>query len=197
MPLQKIRPSNRAKAAVAAVMAVSTAAGGVWYATTPGGETVPAAVMLASETLIKPWEGRALRAYYDRIARPPVWTICDGDTDNVRPGMVETPSGCDKRLQRRLGREFYPGLKRCIASFETRPVAWQAMMVSLAWNIGVGNACGSTAARLGRAGDYQGSCLAATAFNKAGGRLIVGLARRREMGDASRIGEAELCVSGL
>lgn len=197
MPTQKIRASKRATGAIAAIMSTATAVGGVWYVAKPGVDPVPAAVALAGDTLIKPWEGRELRAYYDRIARPPLWTICDGDTKNVRAGMVETPAGCDRRLQGRLSREFYPGLKACIADFETRPVAWQAMMVSLAWNVGAKAACDSSAARLGRAGQYQASCKAATAFNKAGGRMIIGLVKRREMGDATRIGEAELCVSGL
>lgn len=38
---------------------------------------------------------------------------------------------------------------------------------------------------------------AATVFNRVGGRMVIGLVNRREMGDPSRIGEAELCVSGL
>lgn len=197
MPINKIRASGRASAAVASIMAVSTLVGGVWYVATPGGEKMPAAVKLASETLVRPWEGEELRAYLDRIARPPVWTICAGDTKNVKAGMVETREGCTRRLMGRLDREFYPGLKRCIAGFATKPVSWQAMMLSLSWNVGVASACGSTAARLGRAGQYHASCLAATAFNRAGGRMVIGLVKRREMGDASRIGEAELCVSGL
>ncbi|OCC05281.1 glycoside hydrolase [Labrys sp. WJW] len=197
MPTQKIRSSKRAAGAIAAIMSIATAIGGVWYVRQPGGDAVPAAVALASDTLIRPWEGTELRAYYDRVARPPVWTICSGDTRNVRPGMVETPAGCSKRLKTRLATEFYPGLKACVDGFEAKPVAWQAMMISLAWNVGVGGACGSSAARLGRASQYQASCIAATAFNKAGGRMIIGLVKRREMGDATRIGEAELCVSGL
>lgn len=197
MPVQKIRPTKRASAAIAAVLAMATSIGGVWYVKQPAGDAVPAAVALASDTLIKPWEGRELRAYFDRIARPPVWTVCDGDTKDVRPGLVETPAGCDRRLKRRLGAEFFPALKACIGGFEQKPLAWQAMMISLAWNVGTGAACASSAARLGRAGQYRASCEAATAFNKAGGRMIVGLVNRREMGDASRIGEAELCVSGL
>jgi hypothetical protein len=36
-----------------------------------------------------------------------------------------------------------------------------------------------------------------TWFNRAGGRVIVGLKKRREMGDASRMGELELCLEGL
>lgn len=193
MPTNKIRSSPRARAAIAAVVALAT--GG--YILKPGEPPVSAAVVLASQTLVQPWEGRALRAYLDTLAKPPVWTICDGDTQNVRKDMVETPAGCDKRLQRRMTKEFEPALQECVEGFHDKPVSWQAMMLSLAWNVGSRAACKSKAAEYGRRGLYMASCVAATAFNKAGGRVIIGLVKRREMGDAHRIGEAELCVSGL
>lgn len=195
MPTKPLRPSKRASAAIAAVLATATAAGG--YILLPTGEKVPPAVVLAMETLIPPWESEELRAYLDKIAKPPVWTICAGDTENVRPGMVETRAGCAKRLRVRLIRDYYQPLTRCIAGFDKAPASWGAMMISLAWNIGVGGACKSTAARLGREGKFRESCDAATAFNRAGGKVIRGLVLRREMGDATRIGEGELCVSGL
>jgi GH24 family phage-related lysozyme (muramidase) len=167
------------------------------YVLTPGEPPVSAAVVLASQTLVQPWEGRALRAYLDTVAKPPVWTICDGDTQNVRRGMVETPAGCDKRLKRRMTKEFEPALQECVEGFHDKPVSWQAMMLSLAWNVGSHAACKSKAAEYGRRGLYMASCVAATAFNRAGNRVVIGLVKRRGMGDASRIGEAELCVSGL
>ena len=102
MPVNRIRASGRASAAVAAIMAMSTLVGGVWYVARPGEEKMPAAVALAAETLVRPWEGTELRAYLDRIAKPPVLTICGGDTKNVKPGMVETQAGCTKRLMGRL-----------------------------------------------------------------------------------------------
>lgn len=173
MPINKIRASGRAKVAIA------------------GAAT---AVALAAGTLIQPWEGRRLVAYRDIVG---VLTICDGDTNNVRPGMRETNTGCDRRLRERVERDFYHPLTRCIAGFETKPKSWQAAMISLAYNVGTGAACRSTAARLGREGNLAASCLAATNFNKAGGEVVTGLVNRREMGDASRIGEAELCLSGL
>jgi GH24 family phage-related lysozyme (muramidase) len=196
MPVNKIVSTKRAKSAIAAIMSVATMIGGVWYVRSSG-EQVPAAVVLASQSLVRPWEGRQLKAYLDRIAKPPVWTICDGDTQNVKPGMIETAAGCDARLNRRMTKEFYPTLKRCIAGFEKKPVSWQAMMLSLSWNVGTSAACGSTAAKLGRARQYHSSCLAATAWNKAGGHVVIGLVNRREMGDTSRLGESELCVSGV
>ncbi|WP_309550542.1 glycoside hydrolase family protein [Rhizobium rhizogenes] len=63
--------------------------------------------------------------------------------------------------------------------------------------MGAQGACTSTAAKLGGKGQYVESCNTATAFNKSGGRMYIGLTKRREMGDATRIGEGELCVSGL
>lgn len=189
----KLSPSKRARAAIAAIAAA--AIGGMVYLF-PGAPPVPDDVALAVQVLVKPWEGRSLRAYLDRIAEPDVWTICDGDTTNVKPGMAETPAGCDKRLATKIVRDYRPKLVACVPNWSKAPLGWRAMMDSLAWNIGIGAACGSTAARLGRAGRWLESCSAATAFNRAGGRMVVGLANRRGMGDVSRIGEGELCVSG-
>ncbi|RWN30299.1 MAG: glycoside hydrolase [Mesorhizobium sp.] len=192
--------SNRAKAAIAAIMAmVAVTIGGVRYI---GG--VPDDVVLASTYLVEPWEGEVLKAYLDKIAKPPRWTICAGDTQNVKPNMVETPKGCKARLQRRMTKEFRPALVKCIPGFNKQPISWRSMMNSLAWNIGSGAACNSSAAGIvnvaaqkGKTPDYVASCKAATLYNKAGGRVIIGLKHRREMGDATRIGEGELCMSGL
>lgn len=192
--------SRRAKSAIASIMALaSVTVGGIRYI-----NQVPDDVVLASTYLVNPWEGEVLRAYLDRIAKPPRWTICAGDTQNVKPGMVETPKGCEERLQRRMLKEFRPALVKCIPGFNKQPLSWRGMMDSLAWNIGSGAACNSGAAGIvnaavkkGETPDYVASCKRATAYNKAGGRVIIGLVKRREMGDATRIGEGELCVSGL
>lgn len=194
MPTSKLRPTKRASVAIGAVAA---AAIGGYVALFPGAAPVPDDVALAVTVLVKPWEGRSLRAYLDTVAKPPVWTICDGDTKGVRPGMVETAAGCDRRLASRIVRDYRARLVACVPNWPTAPLSWRAMMTSLAWNIGVDAACRSTAARLGRAGRWLESCTAATAFNRAGGRMVIGLANRRGMGDATRIGEGELCASGL
>lgn len=193
MPVNKIRSSNRARAAIAAVMAMAAViTGGIRYI-----NGIPDDVMLASTYLVNPWEGEVLKAYLDRIPKPPRWTICAGDTTNVKPGMVETPAGCNGRLERRMTKEFRPALVSCIAGFNGKPLSWRAMMLSLSWNIGSAAACNSRAASFGRANKFYESCIAATAFNRSGGRMVIGLVKRREMGDATRIGEAELCTSGV
>lgn len=198
--LAKLRATVRARMAIAAVMAMAgVTAGGIRYI-----DGTPDDVVLASTYLVEPWEGEVLKAYLDRVARPPIWTICAGDTQNVKPGMVETPVGCKARLQRRMTKEFRPALVKCIPTFNKQPISWRAMMDSLAWNIGSVAACNSSAAGIvnaamakGKEPDYLASCRAATAYNRAGQRFIIGLFNRRGMGDASRIGEGELCVSGI
>lgn len=192
--MPKLTATKRGKAAIAAIVAVSI---GGMVALFPRKPPVPDDVALAIGTLVQPWEGESLKAYLDTLAKPPVWTICAGDTNNVKPGMVETPAGCNHRLALKMTTQYRPKLVTCIPNFERRPISWRAMMDSLAWNIGTGAACGSTAAKLGASGDYLASCNAATAYNKAGGQVRIGLVNRREMGDATRIGEGELCVSGL
>lgn len=152
------------------------------------------AVALSIGALIKPWEGRELKAYKDIVG---VWTICDGETKGVKPGMVKTNAECDAMLIARVENDFYKPLTKCIQGYEAKPVSWQASMLSLAYNVGTGAACGSTAARLARAGDLAGSCRAMTRFNRAGGKVIKGLKLRREYGDANRMGELELCLAGL
>ncbi|WP_065091651.1 glycoside hydrolase family protein [Rhizobium leucaenae] len=200
MPINKLRATPRAKALIASIVAVSI---GGYVAIFPGQPKVHDDVALAIKTAM-PWEGRSLVAYFDRIAKPPVWTICDGDTDDVRPGMVETPAGCDQRTAMKMEKRFRPALVSCVTNWGHQPLAWRGMILSLSWNIGTGAACHSSAVRivndavrLNAEPDYIASCNAATAFNKAGNRVRVGLVNRREMGDATRVGEGELCVSGL
>ena len=152
------------------------------------------AVALATTVLIQPWEGRKLYSYQDVIG---VWSACDGETKGIRPGMKFTNAQCDDMTARRVATDFYLPLVACIQGFQTLPVSLQASFISGAYNHGAPSMCKSTAAKHARERRFHDACIAATAFNKAGGRIWDGLVKRREMGDAQRIGEAELCVSGL
>lgn len=197
MAKNKLRPTKRASALIASIVAASVAG---YVALFPGQAAVHDDVALAIKTAM-PWEGRHLKAYRDVVG---VLTICDGDTTDVRPGQVETPEGCDRRTAQKMERVYRPALVKCVTDWDGQPLAWRGMMLSLAWNIGTGAACKSTATRivndaerLGKTPNYIASCEAATRFNRAGGRVFIGLVNRREMGDAKRIGEGELCVSGI
>ncbi|MER9176297.1 lysozyme [Mesorhizobium sp. M0955] len=201
MPRNKIVSSGRAKAAIAAVLAISTSIGGVLMARTPGEEPTPAAVRLAVDKLIIPWEGLVLKSHWDRYAK--IWDICYGETKGIKPGMVKTKAQCHDMLMTRVVNDYYKPLTKCVAGFDKKPLSLQATLISGAYNFGVEGTkqrpgvCKSTAGRLAREGRYREACEAQTAFNKAGGKVVIGLVNRREMGDAQRIGEAELCVSGL
>lgn len=152
------------------------------------------AVAIAIVALIKPWEGRELTAYRDIVG---VWTVCDGETKDVGPGTVKTDAECDAMLLDRVQHDFYKPLAACIHGYTSMPVSLQASFLSASYNVGVGAICHSSAARLAKAGRFRDACEAITRFNRAGGKVVRGLKLRREYGDASRIGELELCLEGL
>lgn len=152
------------------------------------------AVGLAITALIIPWEGTELRAYKDPIGIP---TICNGETKGVKMGDVKTAEECEEMTWDRVARDFEPALKKCISTYTEAPLSWQAAMISLSYNIGTGAACKSTAAKRAGLEQWEASCRAMTWYNKAGGKKLKGLVLRRTTGDQTRIGEYELCISGL
>ncbi|MGO6901300.1 lysozyme, partial [Rhizobium ruizarguesonis] len=145
------------------------------------------------------WEGLVLKSHWDPFSRR--WDICYGDTlvdgKPVAAGMSFTLAECDAILEKRVYNDYYLPLTKQIKGFKSFPASVQAAQISGAYNFGVGGMVGSRAAKLAVDGRYREACEAQTAWNKAGGHIVGGLVRRREMGDAQRIGEAELCVSGL
>lgn len=145
--------------------------------------TAAASVLFAT---IPQDEGTEYRAYRDIVG---VWTICNGDTANVRPGMVETPEGCRARLERQLIAHAAPVVK-CTPwlAGEGRDYP-RAAAVSLAYNIGTGAYCRSTADKRFDVGNWRGGCDAFLMWTKAGGREVRGLRLRRER-------ERELCLKG-
>ncbi|WP_457299181.1 lysozyme [Phyllobacterium sp. P5_D12] len=210
MPINKIRSSSRAKAAIAAVILSASATG--WLAffspdrITPASVhaaieqgITPPAVELAVNKLIIPWEGLVLQSHWDSFAK--IWDICYGETRiNGKPvtaGMSFTPAECLAMLKVRVINDYYLPLVDGVKGYVEAPVSLQASLLSGAYNFGVSAAKRSTAASLTTAGKYRQACEAQTAFNRAGGRIVNGLVLRREMGDKERLGEAELCVSGL
>lgn len=206
MPINKIKASKRGKAAVAATIVAAAISGWTLLFGGAAPDTpyeiraaitkgyTPPAVELAIDKLIKPWEGVHLTAYRDIVGVP---TICWGETKGVRLGMRKTLDECNSMVTTRVVQDYYLPLVDGIEGYAKAPISLQASMVSLAYNVGEAGARRSTAARHLTAGNYKAACEAATAWNRAGGRVVRGLVNRREMGDAQRLGEAELCVSGL
>lgn len=163
-------------------------------ASSPGGGKVKTLAgilgLIAAGTLyvsIPRDEGERYRAYRDIAG---VWTICNGDTEDVKPGQVATKAECQARLERQLIAHAEP-VMACIPTLREPGRDYQrAAVVSLAYNVGVGNVCRSTVARRMRARDFRGGCDAILMWNRAGGRVVRGLVLRRQR-------ERAVCLRGL
>ncbi|ACI54046.1 GH24 family phage-related lysozyme (muramidase) [Rhizobium leguminosarum] len=198
MPINKIRPSKRAAGAIAAAL-VAAATGG-WHSIKDTSPTVhPPAVILAKDALISTWEGIVLEAHYDPYAK--IYDICFGKTrlngKPIRKGMKFTREECEDFLETDLFNEYYLPLTKQVPQYVNFPLSVQAAQLSGAYNFGVGGMVLSKAMDAAKAGKWREACEKQTAWNRAGGQVVRGLVLRREMGDAQRIGEAELCVSGI
>lgn len=150
-------------------------------------------------------EGMEYKAYRDIVG---VWTICAGDTNDVRPGLIETPEGCRQRLERQLVAHAKPVMACTPRLSEPGRDYQRAAAVSLAYNVGVGAWCRSTADKRFDIGDWRGGCDAFRVFSrgtyskpqpgrdcikkKSGGYacVILGLKNRRER-------ERAVCLKGL
>lgn len=151
-----------------------------------------AAFLLVAMPLVAKWEGKENRAYLDTIASPPVWTVCYGETRGVTRGDYRTDEECDAMLRAGLA-EYRAGLHRHFTDAtkaKRLTPSRDAAYVSLAWNVGIAGAGGSTAARRLNAGNIAGGCDALTWWNRAGNRVVRGLVRRRA-------DEYRLCMVGV
>lgn len=132
------------------------------------------------------FEGLRTKAYRDVVGVP---TICFGETRGVKMGDTATAAECKTMLGNALV-EFETGMRRCLANPDKIPDKPYVAFLSLSYNIGTGAFCKSTVVRRANAGDIRGACDAITMFNKAGGRVVAGLDRRRKE-------ERKLCLEGV
>jgi len=119
-----------------------------------------------------------LEAYPDPATGGDPWTIGYGDTGpDVVPGLTITQDEADGRFAKRLTREFEPGV---MAALTRTPDQGQFdAMVCLAYNIGVPNFKSSTLVRKFNAGDDVATADQFLVWNKANGKVMLGLRRRR------------------
>lgn len=119
-----------------------------------------------------------LEAYPDPATGGAPWTVGWGDTGpDVKPGTCISQDEADARFARRLVREFEPGVMEALT--RTPSQAQFDGMVSLAYNIGVGNFTKSTLVRKFNAGDDAGAAEQFLVWNRAAGKVMLGLRRRR------------------
>jgi lysozyme len=124
------------------------------------------------------YESCRLKAYPDPGTGGQPWTVGWGETGfDVVPGLILTQCEADNRFARRLANEFEPGVNAA----RTRPAtqAQHDAMVCLTYNIGMGAFARSTLLRKFNAGDIPGAQAQFAVWNRAGGRVMLGLQRRR------------------
>ncbi|NYT59415.1 lysozyme [Alcaligenaceae bacterium] len=139
-------------------------------------EPAPIAMSLEGQKVLKYFESCKLKAYWD--AHGKVWTIGYGHTGpDVYEGLVISQARAEQLLRLRLADEFVPGVLSCI----TRSMAQHELdaMVDLAYNIGVGAFQSSTLARKFNAGDTDGAADEFPRWTRSGGKVLLGLRRRR------------------
>lgn len=125
--------------------------------------------------LIERNEGCRLHAYLDVVGVP---TIGYGHIEGVVMGQVITQAQADQLLADDLNEVYGPGVQKAIGGAPTTQAQFDAM-VSLAYNVGVGGFSKSTVCRQHKEGNYQAAADAFSLWNKAGGKVLAPLTRRR------------------
>ena len=132
------------------------------------------AAILACAAFIAPWEGRELQPYRDVVG---VLTVCFGQTQNVENRRY-TPAECEASLRLDTAKHLM-AVAACVHRPLTQP-QWVALG-SWTYNVGVTNACRSTLVRKINEGQPATVwCRELLKWNRAGGKVVKGLTRRRE-----------------
>jgi lysozyme len=125
--------------------------------------------------VIKQFEGLRLKAYKCPAG---VMTIGYGSTGaHVKLGMTITEQEADRLLLDDISR-FEVGVQEVIKQSLTQ--GQFDALVSFSFNVGLGALRESTLAAKLKAGDVAGAANEFTRWNKAGGKVLPGLVKRRE-----------------
>ena len=127
--------------------------------------------------IVKEFEGCKLQAYPDPATGGAPWTIAWGRTKGVKKGDTCTQAQADAWLNEEYD-EFESAVIKALGGARTTDNQLGAM-VCFAYNCGVANLKSSTLLRKHKAGDYAGAAKEFARWNKAGGRVLPGLTRRR------------------
>ena len=124
--------------------------------------------------LIKHFEGLSLKAYKDSVG---VVTIGYGHTGpDVFMGQVITESQAESILKADFAK-----FEKGVAELVKVPLNenQHAALISFSFNLGLGNLKSSTLLRKLNSMDYAGASLEFPRWDKAGGKVLAGLTRRR------------------
>lgn len=144
------------------------------------------AIRLASDALVKPFEGYAkrlsdggCRAYPDPATHGAPWTIGWGCTGvDITPDTVWSQNKAQEELDKHL-LYFTSKAIRMSPSLITSGDRRLAAIISFNYNCGLGRYRISTLKKRVDARDWEGACEEIVKWNKASGRVLVGLTRRR------------------
>lgn len=129
--------------------------------------------------LMHKYESCRLTAYPDPATGGAPWTIGWGHTGrDVVPGMTITHAEADRMFEDRLAREFEPGVREALAGSPVSQKEFDAL-VCFAYNVGLANLRSSTLLKCFRAGDKKGAANQFLRWDKAAGKRMLGLYRRR------------------
>jgi len=141
---------------------------------------------LVRDVLIKPFEGLArllpdgnVTSYPDPGTKGHPWTIGWGATGpDIQPGTIWTMEQCEDALDHHIT-YFYVGVCKLSPTFPKASPRRIAAVTSWAYNCGLGNYRVSTFKKRIDAGDWDGAATECVRWNKAAGRVLPGLTRRR------------------
>ncbi len=125
--------------------------------------------------LIRQFEGCRLKAYKCPAG---VWTIGYGWTHGVKPTDQWTQAQAEEMLVKGLD-QYENAVQSAIGAHSTTSNQFSAL-VSICYNIGAGNFVKSSMLRHHKAGDYAKAADAFLLWNKAGGKVLNGLIKRRQ-----------------
>lgn len=144
------------------------------------------AIRISREALVKPFEGYGKRlpdgrctAYPDPGSGAEPWTIGYGSTHGVRPGDVWTEAAAEAALDAEL-MQCATGLLKYSPGLLSAKDGQFAALISFAYNCGLGNYRISTLRKRVNAEDWAGAQTEIVKWNKAAGKVMRGLTRRRQ-----------------
>ncbi len=154
---------------------------------------VPSALTLAVVLLIQPWEGNRLVPYQDIGG---IWTVCAGVTGpDVVPGKTYTEAECQALNEKHAA--IHAESAQRLVTYRPVPDLTMAAFISFHYNVGPAAFAQSTLLKRANAGDLRGACEQLSRWVKVGKTVVRGLENRRVHGDATRLSERTVCLTGI
>lgn len=143
-----------------------------------------AAAVMAGSGTVSYFEGKENKAYVDPVG---IVTICYGETKGVKKDDYKTDEQCLESLASELVEHERGMLKVVRVPLSTKE---QAAYLSFTYNLGVKAFTNSTLLKKLNSGDRVGACNELLRWNKANGKVLNGLTKRRQE-------ENKLCLEGV